>query len=328
MSAQQTLAVSVVVPTWRRPQMLSRCLEALVTQVFDHDDYEIIVCDDGPDAATYSMVMHWAQHTLGRPPVRYLPVSETQGPAAARNRGWRAAAGRVVAFTDDDTIPAPDWLREGLKALSSTAVAAAGRIEVPLPAQPSDYERSAADLAKAEFATANCFIRYSALAAVGGFDERYGEAWREDSDLQFALLAWGGKIARAEQAVVTHPVRPAGWGVSLRQQRKIQYDALLYKKYPQMYRSRIRRRPRRDYYLTTLSLLAMPLAAASGQRGVLLGAALLWSGLTLRLLLRRLQGTRRDPRALLEMALTSIAIPPLATFWRIVGALRYRVAFT
>jgi GT2 family glycosyltransferase len=54
-------------------------------------------------------------------------------------------------------------------------------------------------------------VRRSALIEVGGFDERFKRAWREDSDLQFALLD-KGRIARCEEAVVEHPVRAEAWG--------------------------------------------------------------------------------------------------------------------
>jgi GT2 family glycosyltransferase len=84
-------------------------------------------------------------------------------------------------------------------------------------------------LASAEFVTANALVRRDALEAVGGFDERFGRAWREDSDLQFRLQALG-EVARADAATVLHPVRPERWGVCLRQQRNACFDALLYKK--------------------------------------------------------------------------------------------------
>ena len=49
---------------------------------------------------------------------------------------------------------------------------------------------------RAEFVTANCFCRREVLEAVGGFDERFTAAWREDSDLHFRLLDTGGTIVR------------------------------------------------------------------------------------------------------------------------------------
>src|SRR5690606_10619854 len=102
--------------------------------------------------------------------------------------------------------------------------------------------------ATAEFVTANCFVRRTVLEAVGGFDERFRAAWREDSDLHFVMLERGLKLMKVPAAVVVHPVRPARWGVCLRIQRKSQYDALLYKKHPELYRRRIGPNRPRDYY--------------------------------------------------------------------------------
>ena len=52
-------------------------------------------------------------------------------------------------------------------------------------------------------------IRRGALEMVGGFDERFTVAWREDSDLQFTLLERGMVLVPALRAVVTHSIRPA-----------------------------------------------------------------------------------------------------------------------
>ena len=311
--------VSVVVPTHGRPVLLSRCLEALAAQSLPRVDYEVIVVSDGPDARTRAALERSACA------VRYLALPQRGGPAAARNAGWRAALGDIVAFTDDDTVPSRDWLRAGLAELDSGCDAVAGRVVMPMPPRPSDYERDAARLADAEFVTANCFVRVAMLQAVGGFDERFELAWREDSDLHFALLTRGAAVRRAPRALVVHPVRAARWGVSLVQQRKIVFDALLYRKHRRLYRQRIRRRPRLDYYAVVAALLAAIAALAAEATAVAIAAAAVWLGLTLRLAARRLAGTRRTWRHVAEMLVTSAAIPPLAVFWRIVGAARYRV---
>jgi GT2 family glycosyltransferase len=302
-------------------------LEALLRQDLAGDAYEIIVADDGPDPETRDIVEVAAILAGGRPAVRYIAVTGSQGPAAARNRGWRAAAADVVAFTDDDTIPSRSWLREGLAAMRPGIAAAAGRIRMVAQSQPTDYERDASALSRAEFATANCFVRQDDLASVGGFDERFAMAWREDSDLHFTLLRRGALIERAPLAVVTHPIRAASWGVSLRQQSKIVYDALLFKKHPDFYRARIRARPRWDYYAIVTMLIGAPLAAVEGAPIVAVTCAGLWGGMTIYLCIRRLRGTSRRLSHVAEMVATSIAIPPCATFWRLVGAFRYRAIF-
>jgi len=325
-----SVQVSVVIATHERPELLARCVRALLQQDLPPQAYEIIVVDDGSsDTAKRATLQGLAELRggRGRPTVRYLHQSVNRGPAAARNVGWRAAGAPVIAFTDDDTVPAADWLREGLAALERGDDAVAGRIEVPLPPQPTDYERDAAGLARAQFATANCFVRQDALAAIGGFDERFRTAWREDTDLAFALRAHGHRVGMAGRARVVHPVRPAGWGVSLAQQRKVMFDALLYKKYPDWYRSEVRRRPPFHYYAMVAAGLAGALAVATGQ---VVAAAIgvgIWIGLAARFAARRLADTSRAPRHVAEMAWTSLWIPWLSVYWRVRGALRYRVWF-
>lgn len=271
------LLVSVVVPTYRRPELLSRCLGALIDQDLAPRRYEIIVCDDGLDGATRDTVAWIAEAARATGvAVTYVPVIATQGPAGARNCGWRKARSALVAFTDDDTIPEPDWLSAGCRAARRAhASAVSGTIRVPLPARASDYERDAAGLESAEFATANCFVTRAMLERVGGFDERYTAAWREDSDLQFAILEAGGTIVAAADAIVVHPVRPAPWGVSVRQQAKSRFDALLYKKHHRLYRQRIAGPPYR-YYAIVLSGLVAPLAALSGHPRLAAAAAAAW----------------------------------------------------
>lgn len=207
------MKVSVVVPTYRRPQLLNRCLAALAGQQFDHGKFEIIIVDDGPSADTGHLVLSWATHTLEHGPViRYLANTGSHGPAAARNVVWPAACGDIIAFTDDDTVPAPGWRAYGVKAMRNGVVAAWGRLVMPIPDPPTDYELDAAGLERAEFVTANCFARKSAVEAIGGFDERFKLAWREDADLFFRLLKYDPSIEHTPHAVVVHPVRPAPGG--------------------------------------------------------------------------------------------------------------------
>jgi glycosyltransferase involved in cell wall biosynthesis len=329
MGARLHDAISVVVPTYRRPALLGTCLAALAAQDLDATRYEIIVCDDGPDDATREAVERFAQRCAsGRGmTVRYIPVTATQGPAGARNAGWRAARYPLIAFTDDDTIPDPHWLTAGIDALATGADAASGSIVVPLPDPPTDYELDASGLARAEFATANAFVRRAWLAALGGFDERFTSAWREDSDLQFAMLHLGANVIRADKAVVVHPVRPARWGVSLSQQKKSQFEALLYRKHPALYRQRIDTGPPLRYYAIVGSLLCAVIAALAGQQRLASFALVVWGLLTAAFCAARLRHTRRDLIHIAEMGWTSALIPFLSIYWRLRGALRYKVFF-
>jgi GT2 family glycosyltransferase len=299
-----------------------------MSQTLDAHAYEIIVVDDGRDPLTRTVVDTLVRKHPGGPALRYLqPPHGKRGPAAARNCGWRAASGRVIAFTDDDTIPFVNWLDEGLRTMVPGVAAAAGRVKVPIPAWPTDYERNVKRMESAEFLTANCFVRRDMLERIGGFDERFTRAWREDSDLHFTLIEHGGEVVGAPRALVLHPVREAAWGVSLREQRNMEFDALLYKKHPALYRQRIRHRPPVAYYGTVLSLGAMVAALLIGQVGLALAAAVIWLALTLRFCRGRLAGTSHRPRHVAEMVATSIMIPVAAVYWRLVGALRFRSPF-
>lgn len=317
--------VSVVVPTCNRHELLNRCLAALLIQDLPCGQYEVVVVDDGASEATRRLVETWADRVKLR--LRYVQAGRNRGPAAARNTGWRAAQADIIAFTDDDCVASAGWLQAGLEALADGVDGAWGRLIMPLPAHPTDYQRHAAHLEKAEFVTANCFYRRSALEKVGGFDERFTTAWREDSDLFFSLLERDARFVYSAEAVVVHPVRAAGWGVSIGQQRKSMFNALLYKKHPVLYRQRIQKRPPWMYYAVVTSAILAAGGALLGSGAVLLAGAAVWAALTLWFCLARLRRTSRAPEHVVEMIVTSALIPPLAVFWRLAGAVRFGVFF-
>ncbi|HEX2979876.1 MAG TPA: glycosyltransferase [Anaerolineaceae bacterium] len=359
------IAISIVIPTYQRDALLDRCLTALVHQDFDPSQYEIIVVDDAASESTRALVNDWSERTsayplvtdltslsplnrdhpsLARltvartqiaiapltslPSIRYLAVhGPKHGPAVARNIGWEAARGPLIAFTDDDCIPQQNWLRSGMDSLLAGADGASGRTIVPQSTRPSDYEWNARGLEKSIFITANCFYRRPALQAAGGFDERFQAAWREDTDLYFTLLEGGFNLVRCADAVVIHPVRPARWGISLSQQKKNIYNALLYRKHPRFYRTKIQKMPPIHYYAAVGCMLLAVAAAISRTAPLFWGSLAIWSGLTVVFCLRRLKHTAHTPGHILEMALTSLLIPPVAVYWRLRGAIRYRTLF-
>lgn len=319
--------VSAVVPTYQRPDLLERCLAALQCQTLPPDNYDIIVCDDGPSEQAHNVVRQAAAALPHGPVIHYLEITGTQGPAAARNRGWRHARAPIIAFTDDDTVPDSGWLAAGLAAMSAGVDALTGRIEMPLPARPSDIERDAAGLSSAEFVTANCFVRREVLETVGGFDERFRMAWREDSDLHFTLLEGGYTIMRAPDALVVHPLRETQFAAGIGMQKKMLFDVLLYCKHPRLYRERIRQRPPWLYVVISALLLLALLSALAGHTVLAMYAAAGWALATLGFFSRRLWRSAFTLRNVGELLVTSVCIPPLAIFWRLIGASRYGARF-
>ncbi len=320
------MKISVAIPTYKRPALLSRCLDALYNQRFDKNKYEIIVVSDGHDDQTKKIIDRFRDIDLPR--LHYYVLPEHKGPAAARNIGWQHAESKLIAFTDDDCIPEPFWLRKFYNAylrVSKSKVAFAGHTIVPIPSDPTDYERNVANLEKAEFITANCACTRQALLTAGGFDEAFSMAWREDSDLQFKFIQHGIPIIPVE-AKVTHPVRKVHWGISLKEERKGMFDALLYKKFPGLYRQKIQTTPPWRYYaMITCFLMCLT--------GLLLGVKVLafagftgWIILEIAFIYRRLSPTRKTFDHISEMIITSMIIPFLSIYWRLYGVIKYKTS--
>ncbi len=99
--------ISVVIPTYRRPDCLARCLESLARQRRFAD--EVIVVGQADDRETEYIVKRQAIESDGRTEWLYVH-NEKPDMMAAYNEGIARASGEVVAFTDDDATPHPDWL--------------------------------------------------------------------------------------------------------------------------------------------------------------------------------------------------------------------------
>ncbi|KVZ02419.1 glycosyltransferase family 2 protein [Burkholderia stagnalis] len=99
------MKISVLVPTYRRPADLARCLQALQRQARAPD--EVIVVARPEDDATHERL---ADPSVGGAlPLQVVPV-DVPGQVAALNKGLDSAHGDIVAITDDDAAPRPDWL--------------------------------------------------------------------------------------------------------------------------------------------------------------------------------------------------------------------------
>ena len=99
------MKISVVIPTYRRSQDLARCLTALKKQIRTVDELWIIVRDT--DEETWKFLEDFERESL---PLLTAVVTVT-GVVAAMNVGIDSATGDIVAFTDDDAAPHPDWLQ-------------------------------------------------------------------------------------------------------------------------------------------------------------------------------------------------------------------------
>src|SRR3954451_4856489 len=311
---------TVVVPTIGRAS-LDVLLDALAGAAGPRPA-EIVLVDDRPTGAPLS------PDRPGLPPVRVVRTGGG-GPAAARNLGWRTARTPWIAFLDDDVVPDPDWyddLAADLAALPDDIAGTQGRVRVPLPAdrRPTDWERGTAGLATSSWITADLAYRRSALAAVGGFDERFPRAFREDSDLALRVMDTGSRLVRRSRWI-THPVRPVDRWISLRVQAGNADDVLMRRLHGPGWRTRaeapLGRRP--QHLAVTAAALAAARLAAAGKPRAAAGAALAWAAGTAEFAWRRITPGPRDRAEVTTMIATSAPIPPLATWHWLRGVARH-----
>lgn len=107
MDNNKLIELSVIIPAYNRKDALKECVLSLFNQDYPRERYEIIVVDDGSSDGTAKMM---AAIVRQYPGIRYIQGSH-QGPASARNAGIKESIGRIIAFTDNDCIPANDWVR-------------------------------------------------------------------------------------------------------------------------------------------------------------------------------------------------------------------------
>lgn len=198
--------VSVVVPHFNDLANLDICLAALAKQTLPAHQFEIIVADNGSPCgaeAVQSVIAGRAQ----------LVSVHERGAGPARNGGAAAARGELFAFTDSDCVPAPDWLAEGLAALSNYDFVG-GRVDVSVfdeghvtPTEAFEkvfaFDFETYINRKGFTGSGNLFVPRTVFEAVGGF----GTAVSEDVDWSRRATAKGYRLGYAPGAVVTHPAR-------------------------------------------------------------------------------------------------------------------------
>jgi HAD superfamily hydrolase (TIGR01662 family) len=321
-------STSLVIPTVGRPS-LRVLLEALASGTTPLTAPVVVVDDRAANADLVDLSSELGD--IGLPDLRVVR-SGGGGPARARNTGWRHTRTPWVSFLDDDVVPDPDWYARLLADLDSAEVhvaAVAGQVRVPLPEdrRPTDWERVTAGLATATWITADLSYRRPALSAVGGFDERFPRAFREDADLGLRVTRTQGEIVTGTRWV-SHPVRPADAWVSVRQQAGNADDFLMRRLHGPHWRQHARaprgRRPR--HIVTSVAGLAAVAGGLSGRRAAALLAGSVWLAGTAELAAARIAPGPRDAAELRRMVLTSAAIPFAATWHALRGMWQHRRA--
>ena len=189
--ASQAPRFTVIVPTRGDERRLTPLLAALAAQTLPRDRWDLVIAFDGE--APSSVIRQRLE------PLRATIVvtDRRRGPGTARNLGARDARGDVLAFTEDDCAPAPDWL-----AVAATRFAHGGELDVLEGATvlPDGAPARRRDGDALTWLPTNLFVRRPCFEGVGGYCERFFDArrgvyFREDSDFGFTLREAGARCA-------------------------------------------------------------------------------------------------------------------------------------
>jgi len=309
--------ISVVVATRDRADRLEGLLRSLAAQTIEPERFELIVVDDGSTDGTAGVLARAAEEGA-------LSISvlrrDGNGPAAARNAGWRTARSPLVAFTDDDCEPPADWLEE---ALAGAAERPGAIVQGPTTPIPRELERTGPFTRTKEitepnpsFQTCNIVYPRELLERLEGFDEGFPEALGEDTDLGWRARELGVDLHWSDGVRMHHAVDDVGAVGYLRGALRGADAIRVFRRHPRLRSEGLRfgvvRSPR-------LPHLALALAGVAVARRVpLLGALLVLP------YARALAGVCRRQRAPLLLAPYYAVWDLLFAYTAVRGSLRHR----
>lgn len=225
---------SVVVCSYNGASTLGSTLDAL-TQL-EYPDLEVIVVNDGSTDGTEAIARQY--------PVTLIST-ENCGLSSARNTGYRASTGEMVAYIDDDAYPEKEWLRYLALAYMQHDVAAVGGPNYPVPddtliadcvanAPGSPMEVMLTDRIAEHIPGCNMSFKRSTLDKVGGFDPQFRAAG-DDVDICWRVQEAVGEIGFQPAAFNWHHRRDSVRGYLKQQHGYGKAEALLEKKWPEKY---------------------------------------------------------------------------------------------
>jgi len=206
-----SIRIQVIIPSRCRPDAASCCLAALSRQTLDPSSFEVLLVDDGSPEPL-------AVDARGLPPSFRFRIVHQQhsGPAGAREFGARCSQAEILLFTDDDCVPAPDWVETLSRAVEGHPHAMVGghtrngahtnrqaRVNQLIldlvyqhfnpPGRPATF-----------FASNNVGCRRADFLELGGFDPDFPLPAAEDRDLCDRWRQRGWPLVHAPEALVEH----------------------------------------------------------------------------------------------------------------------------
>ena len=216
-SGPGTPRACVVIPAFRRPELVRLAVASALQQDLPSDAYEVLVVDSSPDDAVERAVR--ALQSDARCALRY-ERKPPEGPGPSRNLGARLGRGAFIAFLDSDCVATPSWLREGLATFEDGLGIVQGRTLPDPNGRPGVFTWYLEVQSESfVFEAANLFYRREAFEAAGGFwadlqPNSVKPMGGEDVDLGWRVKRLGWQTRFAPDAVVHHevvPISPWKW---------------------------------------------------------------------------------------------------------------------
>ena len=293
--------VSVVVSTFERPAMLAELLDSFAALETAGATFEVIVVDDCSRDETPEVLA--AEERRGRIDLRTIRHERNLRQGAGRNTGWRAARAPLVAFTDDDCVVDPGWLRSLLAHAARQPRRRDRRPDRRPPGSDAPlgpFSRTQViHRAGPDFQTCNILYPRDLLARLDGFDaEAFPGFGGEDTDLAWRAIEAGTEVVYAADARVYHAVRRVGPIGRLKLAASWHQGVNALARHPGFRRALLEKRIfwKHDHFLLAAALVALALPARVGP----IPLAPLRAGLALpyvkSLLLRGAARGHRSPR--------------------------------
>ncbi|HEX8120652.1 MAG TPA: glycosyltransferase [Solirubrobacteraceae bacterium] len=208
--AQPPRDIAVAVASHARPIRLLWLLNALEEQTLDRERWEVVVAHDSGTGSETERIL--ATHPLaGAGLLSHVTLEHDAGPAELRNAAWRATTAPLVAFTDDDCRPPPQWLERALTAAERAPGAVVQGATRPDPDEEALLRAARArsvwiDPPTWQAQTCNLVYPRDVLERAGGFDpEAMPLCAGEDTDLFWRS---GARLVAAPEAMTYHAVEP------------------------------------------------------------------------------------------------------------------------
>ena len=209
--------ITVCIPTYQRPQMLSRCIASLRDQRTDWFTYSIVVVDNDSAGSARGDAEGWRGRCGFE--LSYV-LEERQNISLARNRGIRESSGDFLAFIDDDEIAGPDWLHNLFTAIMEyRADGVLGPVKPDYAGDPPRWLVRSELCVRESFPTGTILTRAkymrtgNVLLRRGIFDgndspfnPRFGRSGGEDKDFFARMVADGHSFVWCEEACVHETV--------------------------------------------------------------------------------------------------------------------------